>query len=1531
MSEIINRFQNLQSLWSESDKKIKPSLAREILNTVLRLIETGHLGEVEAALLRWYLNETSYPVFLKNLSYPEENWKWAESCLAIIQKLDYKLFDLFQDRLKKFPEHNLFIDLADSPARNWTYEEVDRYLKLLAGAFYLATGPTQPKVAIYSENHLDTACCDLACLFYDILVSPLNPNFNLENLEYIFNLLQFNLVITDTPERLRRLEKLKEKTGWKFETLTIFRPEMAEARATLLGELVRRVDLNQAEAVLQKRKRRPLTEVATIMFTSGSTGKPKGVSFSEYHLVSKRFARAAALPQVGEDEVLLAFLPLYHTFGRYFELLGLIFWRGTYVFSGNPSVETLLNLFPLINPTGLVSVPVRWQQIYERCLEKSTSNPGKNQEEIIRSVVGSRLRWGISAAGYLDPRVFHFFENHGINLVSGFGLTEATGGLTMTPPGRYVDNTQGWPLPGVELKLSSEGELLARGHYIARYLEEKGPGDQIPYPGQEGSDYWLRTGDIFRVLPNGYYQIVDRIKDIYKNNKGQTIAPRKVEDKFKGVPGIKRVFLVGDGRPYNILLIVPDENSSEFIENLGQEKEQYYKRIIETVNLDLAPYERVINFALLDRDFSAERGELTAKGSFNRKNIVANWYSSIENLYQKNYVEFTGQGFKLRIPYWVFRDLGLLERDFEFKDGRLINHSHKVSLKIRPLQKRGWYQIGDLVYEIKDDLIELGLFARQPYLWCGNQKLVEFLPVKEGWDASLSNVSQRVRLPVGGPRSEVRPGGHQKNIGDLTLLKLHDWLVTISFSQGEEVQKAREPLEKLFLESENPRHSILLRLRLEALADHPDESIRCWAYRLLILDKPRPNYTPQLETFIESGKSFLNEESIEEIASSALGGGRFEALRRRLANYRKILSWPAEATTVDQFKRIFKLLVDFALVHPAFVPSVAAELASWALHKSDPGLAAEAEKALKNLNLVFRLKSKIKLPDDFGARLLASLNFSGEFSQQEKNRVIKLLTDPTFLLESIRTVYGEQQVRPESIASGQIRVSKVPSIYQGLHLRVCVNTTEGEHFDFRIEMENRRPGKLFWEKLFWYLALSEHYEFPGLLPPLASWRADLGAISYKYYSRLTVEERIRDFASRNQGPQSSAIIQEWRIMYIKAMSVIYQAVQASDFLIIPGEALPDNVAIEANKAIITCLGNLKAYKGKVNLIKLLVENFYLKMIEAYPWTSKILDLSWLFDAAFEVWEEKEAFQFLESLRAELAAGDMELVGFGSLRLQVESYLSEVQKSPVLPVLVLEAIRKYKEWELVKPEVSRPEREQKILEFIDEYHLDKKPAWIRFYFYRHTYFASSPAEAILAFEKLLARMKEKPDKLPHQFLELSEIQSNLDNDFDRQVFSRMVFPYARQQKELTLLRTGEPDQEKLIITSAVKDKNGQKYVFKQTYDPAEIGQLYRLFLKENYPRVISQENQHLVLMAAEGVPVGGLCFRHISNQVVFIEGIVVSESYKGRGLGRAMLGDFLTRMRSSGIKMVMTHYLIPFFFLKEKFEVDKSWGALVRYL
>ena len=736
--------------------------------------------------------------------------------------------------------------------------------------------------------------------------------------------------------------------------MTLRRDAVPESdRSVFLGEYCGALSAAEVERTLARRRRRPLNEVATVMFTSGSTGKAKGVSFSIYQIVAKRFARAAALPEVGDDEVFLSFLPLYHTFGRFLEMTGAIYWGGTYVLPGNPSVDTLLALLPRVEPTGFISVPVRWAQLHERCLEKiDAAGPGADAGAVMRSVVGRRLRWGLSAAGYLDPRVFHFFEKNGVAIASGFGMTEGTGGITMTPPGRYVDNTHGLPLPGIRVRLGEKGELQISGHYVARYLEDKGPGDIIPFPEGPEKDHWLATGDLFRRLENGYYQIVDRIKDIYKNNRGQTIAPLKVENKFIGVPGIRRTFLVGDGRPHNVLFIVPDRGDAVLGAALTAENErEYYRRIVNAANTDLAPYERVVNFALLERDFDPERGEVTPKGSYNRKIIERDFEAQIEGLYRTNFVELEAGGLRVRVPHWFYRDLGILEDDISFGDGGLDDRSRRLFLPLRKGQEPSTALVGDLEYSVRGDVLDLGLFARQPRLWIGNPALVRFSPCKEGWDVPLDAVSGRVFLPS--PRTEALcPGGRPGSREDRRTGTSRRSTGSSPWPSSAAPGPRRRPWRRSSGSSANPnlRTSSVIRGRLEALARHPEERIRCAAYRILLLDEPNPEYSRALSAFVQSGLSFLNEESIELIASSRLGKGRFDALRQRMLAYREQLDWPVGDVSRLQFERIFRLFVDFCRYHPEYYGSVRAELSSWALHRSDPALATRAEAFLSELD-----------------------------------------------------------------------------------------------------------------------------------------------------------------------------------------------------------------------------------------------------------------------------------------------------------------------------------------------------------------------------------------------------------------------------------------------------------------------------------------------------------------------------------------------------------------------------------------------------
>ena len=159
-----------------------------------------------------------------------------------------------------------------------------------------------------------------------------------------------------------------------------------------------------------------MNKTLTIMYTSGSTSNPKGVKFSQLNIVSKRFARALALPDISNEDTFLCYLPLFHTFGRYFELMGSLFWGATYTFAESPSFNSLLKDFKIVSPTVFISIPKRWVQIYDLMndsLDLDLSSKQKINKKL-KEITGEKLKWGLSAAGFLDPDIFRFFQDNEI-------------------------------------------------------------------------------------------------------------------------------------------------------------------------------------------------------------------------------------------------------------------------------------------------------------------------------------------------------------------------------------------------------------------------------------------------------------------------------------------------------------------------------------------------------------------------------------------------------------------------------------------------------------------------------------------------------------------------------------------------------------------------------------------------------------------------------------------------------------------------------------------------------------------------------------------------------------------------------------------------------------------------------------------------------------------------------------------------------------------------------------------------------------
>lgn len=1525
----------LDDLANHNISSVNQNISKEILNNTEIALSNGLCNSENKHIARQWLIQTSKTKFLRNLPDSEFRNIWADFAFKIIQSIDYSFLDLMEDRTEEHPQKALFIDTSAPNHSRWSYEQVFRRMKETATAFY-SINP-KPRVALFLENSPDGAICDLACLAFSILDSPLNVHFSLDELKIIFDSVGFNIAVTDSFERFKKLEKLNLEVKNKFKILLINQIDDDTHESIYLPQYCKTFNNDEISKTLSEIKRMPINQVCTIMFTSGSTGKPKGVSFSNYNLVSKRFARAAALPLVGDNEVLLCFLPLFHTFGRYLEMMGMIYWGGTYVFAANPSAETLLALFPKINPTGFISVPIRWVQLYEKVQEEMEGkSSSKELVAALRKVTGTNLRWGLSAAGYLDPKIFMFFHRNEIELCSGFGMTEATGGITMTPPGAYQENTVGKPLPGTFTKLADTGELLISGHYIARYLDDKGPGDIIDFPSSSSSDFWMPTGDIFTINNKAYYSIIDRLKDIYKNNKGQTIAPRNVEMKFEGVPGIKRTFLVGDGRAYNTLFIVPDFSDSLFhAPEVSKFPRNYFQKIIASANKDLAPYERVVNFELLDRDFTLEDGELTPKGSFNRKAIEKNFGRIIEELYRKNTIEYQLDFCKVSIPRWFYRDLGILEDNIIYDCDHFVNAVSGARLLFKKINENQ-YQIGDFIYNINLKNIDLGLFAVQPKLWVANLSLMNFAPIKEGWDNQFDGISSIILKSFDGfiPISETDILDI-KSIKNFSLKFAYSNISKTLYCNEEIALDALKTLTDVLM-MQNSNVTDLVKRRLQALAYHPSEEVRCMAYRILLEEEPgTTEYSDAFPTFLESGLTFLNNHSIEIIAKSKFEGRRLNALRKRLLTYRTTLNWDNAEKYFPQLENVFKLLVNFVAHNPEYYAPVRVELTNWIMHKSGGGISKIAEKYLWELSEKYEEKlnenSKTYTKSDWDSKII----FDPNMSPKDINLVKQVLYGTTFLKQSIILAFDEQNFDLDDVPNDGIWITRMHSWHKNLFYRVSINTKYNKHYDIQMVLQESFRNRANLETVLWLIVVSGYPHGANVLPKIGCARPELEARSMVYTGELTVWEKIREISVYRILGQPLPKLNLIKKLFTEGMAAFIRAWRNSGYQILPGVITPSNVVVPEldfqDGATILTLAGWKKFKNILSIIKPLVDNFYKKTVHHYSWAKYHLNVKWIFDAFFEALDEEEAMFYLEKLKRELSRHDILCPMGESLHQNLIEFLENIQIEYRHPMPLIYAIDKYHEWQLINPNALPKAKEQSILELHNLYRIYRYPEIARYELYRHTYFADKPSEIQLAFEKLLSIMNKDKAIPATQLIELSDLQGVLVSKDDRETFSKMVFPGLKQHRNIDIVKIIEKNRREIIVQSHTSDRYGEHYKLREPIEPAEIGQLYRLFYKEKFPKTITEHDQFIVLLDSQERIIGGVSYRIMEDNTALLDGLVIAPQYKGRGIGRNMMEDYIHRMKSLGIDLIKTNFFLQDFYDRLGFTTDKRWGMMVKIL
>ena len=537
------------------------------------------------------------------------------------------------------------------------------------------------KVALLSENRPQWMISDLAVIGTGGIDVPLYTSLTPSQVEYIINDSGSKIVVVSKEALLKKILSVRDRLTAVEKIIVIDSVESknkAEGVITFQEVIETGIKISEtgAQRFDEKVKRVKPSDLATIMYTSGTTGVPKGVMLSHSNIVSEVRALSKSI-DAGVEDLLISYLPLSHILERLVEYF--LIMNGTAV-GYCESIESLPRNLMELKPTLLVSVPRVYEKVYSMIvdgLEKGSAfkkrvfdwavMAGKSYRESdgfkrssfkylkyliaekyvlskVKERLGGRLRILISGGASLSKEVGRFFNDLGLAIQEGYGLTETTCAVTLNRRDKIKYGTVGQPLPGVEVAIGDGNEILVRGQVVMQgyYKDEEGTRKVVDQDG------WLHTGDVGYMDSDNFLVITDRIKDLIKTSGGKYVAPQQIENLYKTNKFISQAVVIGEGRKYIAALLIPDfdvlkkYSEEEKIPFSGKEDLinnpkiiSIYQSITNKINKDLANFEKIRKITLLAIDFSIGSEEVTPTMKLKRSIILKKYKDVIDKMYNE--------------------------------------------------------------------------------------------------------------------------------------------------------------------------------------------------------------------------------------------------------------------------------------------------------------------------------------------------------------------------------------------------------------------------------------------------------------------------------------------------------------------------------------------------------------------------------------------------------------------------------------------------------------------------------------------------------------------------------------------------------------------------------------------------------------------------------------------------------------------------------------------------------------------------------
>ncbi|MFJ6697703.1 AMP-dependent synthetase/ligase [Streptomyces sp. NPDC091272] len=570
-------------------------------------------------------------------------------------------------------------------------QAAERVYAIAAGLVALGVRPEE-RVALASATRVEWILADLGVMCAGAATTTIYPSTNAEESAYILSDSESRVLIAEDAEQLAKAREKRAELPNLAHVVVVNAEDATSADGDPEGWVLSLADLEargaahlekNPDAVRDRVAAITSGQLATLIYTSGTTGRPKGVRLP--HDCWSYMAKATVgTGLITKDDVQYLWLPLAHVFGKVLTSGQIEVGHVTAV---DGRIDKIIENLPVVQPTYMAAVPRIFEKVYNGVAAKARAGGGAKYKIFqwaagvgreyakvtqdnfrrtgqatapfalntkhkvadalvfskIREAFGGRLRACVSGSAALAPDIGYFFAGAGIHILEGYGLTESSAASFVNPGEAYRTGTVGKPLPGTEVRIAEDGEILLRGPGIMQGYHG------LPEKTAEvlESDGWFHTGDIGELSPDGYLKITDRKKDIIKTSGGKYISPAETEGRFKAVcPYVSNILVYGADRNFCTALISLDEPTI-----LGWAKEQdlratTYAEVVaapETqtliegyvreLNDGLQRWQTIKKFRLLPRDLDVENGELTPSLKLKRPVVEREYKHLIDEMY----------------------------------------------------------------------------------------------------------------------------------------------------------------------------------------------------------------------------------------------------------------------------------------------------------------------------------------------------------------------------------------------------------------------------------------------------------------------------------------------------------------------------------------------------------------------------------------------------------------------------------------------------------------------------------------------------------------------------------------------------------------------------------------------------------------------------------------------------------------------------------------------------------------------------------